>query len=182
MKRIVKLVFSLLCGILILNSCSEPYAESIELEKFMFLSLSGAADSPIEQTISLDDPFTYPLSVSYGGTTNYYQGEITVNLVVDNTLIDRYNTENNTSYLPLPDGSWPLDKNSIAIPDGNRVSDVATVTVQPSLVDFAHDYLLPVTIQSATGEKIPVNEAFKTVYLVIKGDVELLPLENLWTV
>src|SRR5690606_2310296 len=167
MKHIVKLAFTILCGTLILNSCSDPYAESIELERFMFLSLSGSADSPVEQTISLDDPFTYPVSVSYGGTTNYNQGEITVNLVVDNTLVERYNAENNTDDLPLPDGSWSLDKSTIAIPDGNRISDVATVAVQPSLVDFAHDYLLPVTIQSATGDRIPVNEEFKTVYLVI---------------
>src|SRR5690606_4585413 len=122
--------------------------ESIELERFMFLSLSGSADSPIEQTISLDDPFTYPLSASYGGTTNYNQGEITVNLVIDNALVDQYNSENSTDYLSLPDGSWALDKNAIVIPDGNRISDVATVTIDPSSVDFAHDYLVPVTIQS----------------------------------
>src|SRR5690606_9733023 len=88
----------------------------------------------------------------------------------------------NTDYLPLPDESWSFDKNTVVIPDGDRISDIASVTIQPSLADFAHDYLLPVTIQSTTGDKIPVNEAFKTVYLVIKGDVEPLPLENLWTV
>lgn len=182
MKHIVKITVSILCGVLILNSCSEPYAESIELERFMFLSLSGATDGPIEQTISLEEPFTYPVSVSYGGTTNYEQGDISVNLVVDNALVDQYNEANRTNYLALPDGSWSLDKNTITIPNGNRISDNVTVTVQPSKVDFAHEYLLPVTIQSATGDKIPVNEELKTTYLVIKGDVELLPLENLWTV
>ena len=182
MNQIIKLSINVLCGILILNSCSKPYEESIELERFMSLSLSGAADSPIEETISLDDPFTYPLSVSYGGTTNYNQGEITINLALDNTLVDSYNEEHSTDYLPLPDGSWSFDKNSITIPDGDRISDIATVTVQPSAVNFAHDYLLPVTIQSATGEKIPVNDELKTIYLVVKGDVEPKPLENLWTV
>ncbi|MEC3881481.1 discoidin domain-containing protein [Parapedobacter sp. 10938] len=181
MKHILTLTASILCGVFILNSCSEPYAESIELERFMLLSLSGAADSPIEQTVSLDDPFTYPLSVSYGGTTNYDQGDISVNLGVDNALVDGYNADHSTAYLPLPEGSWSLDKTAIVIPDGDRISDVATVTVDPSLVNFAHDYLLPVTMQSATGDKIPINEELKTVYLVIKGDVELLPVENLWT-
>jgi len=182
MKPIVKFALTIGCGMFVLNSCSDPYAETIELERFMFLSLSGAADGAIEQTISLDEPFTYPLSVSYGGTTNYNQGEITVNLGVDNTLVDQYNTANSTEYRPLPDGSWSLDRNTIVISDGNRISEVAKVTIDPSLVDFAHDYLLPVAIQSATGDKIPVNESFKTIYLIVKGDVDPLPLENLWTV
>lgn len=182
MKHFLKFTMTLLCGALILNSCSEPYEETIELEQFMYLSLSGAADGIIEQTISLDEPFTYPLSVSYAGTTNYNQGQITANLVVDKTAVDRYNTENDTEYLPLPDDSWSIDKGAVTIPDGDRMSDKATLTVQPSKVDFAHEYLLPVVIQSATGDKIPVSEEFKTVYIVIKGDVESLPLENLWTV
>ena len=67
----IALVISIICGTIIFNSCSEPYAESIELEKFMYLSLSGATDNPIEKTVDLDKNTVFALTVSYGGTTNY---------------------------------------------------------------------------------------------------------------
>src|SRR5690606_28100166 len=181
MRHILKFT-TIVCGALFLHSCSDPYADSIELERFMYLSLSGSADGSIEQTVKLDEAFTYPLSVSYAGTTNYNQGEITANLAVDNALVERYNEENGTRYLPLPNEAWALDKTAITIPDGNRMSDVATLTVEPSSVDFAHEYLLPVVIQSASGDKIPVSDEFKTVYLILKGDLDPLPNENQWAV
>lgn len=181
MRHILKFT-TIVCGALFLHSCSDPYADSIELERFMYLSLSGSADGAIEQTVKLDEAFTYPLSVSYAGTTNYNQGEIVANLAVDNALVDHYNEENGTSYLPLPSEAWALDKTTITIPDGNRISDVATLMVEPSSVDFAHEYLLPVVIQSASGDKIPVSDEFKTVYLILKGDLDPLPNENLWAV
>ncbi len=182
MKIKTALVISILYGVFAFYSCSEPYADSIELEQFMYLSLSGASDNPIVNTIELDKPVTYTLSVSYGGTTNYEQGEITAEIAGDNTLIDTYNTENNTEYLPLPTGAWMLDKSSVVIANGSRISDPVSLTIQPSLMNFVNEYILPVTIKSATGGKIPVNEELKTVYFVIKGNVETEPLTDKWTV
>lgn len=182
MKNIIALVISTLMGVFVLNSCLDPYSEVIELEKFMYISLSGAADNPIIKTIDLDENSTFPLSISYGGTTNYKQGDITAEIDADNSLVTVYNTENGTRYLPLPNGSYSFNKTSVTIEDGSRVSDQVIVTIQPDLFNFVNEYLLPVTIKSATGGKIPVKEEFKTVYYVIKGDVGTLPSQEKWTV
>lgn len=182
MKNIIALVISTIMGIFVFNSCSDPYPEVIELEKFMYISLSGATDNPIIKTVDLDENATFPLSISYGGTTNYKQGEIVAQIAVDNSLVAAYNSEHNTSYLSLPADAVTLDKTTLTITDGSRVSDQLNITIQPHLANFVNEYLLPVTIQSATEGKIPVSEEFKTVYYIIKGNVETLPSEEKWTV
>jgi hypothetical protein len=182
MKNIIVLVVSAVVGVFIFNSCSEPYSEVIELEKFMYISLSGAADNPIIKTVEPDKNVAFPLSISYGGTTNYNQGEITAQIAVDNSLVAAYNSEHNTSYLPLPNGIVTMDKTTLTIEDGSRISDQLNITIKPLMANLVNEYLLPVTIQSATEGKIPVNEELKTVYYIIKGDLETLPLEEKWTV
>lgn len=181
MKKLA-LVISVISGVVAFHSCSEPYAESIELDRFMYLSLSGAADNPVVNTIDVDKNVTYPLSVSYGGTTNYEQGEITAEIAGDNSLVDAFNSENGTAYLPFPADSWSFSKSSVVIANGSRISDQVTLTVKAPSLNFVNDYLLPVTIVSATGGKMPISEELKTVYFVIKGNVETDALEDKWTV
>lgn len=164
------------------NSCSEPYPQSFELKEFMFLSLSGSVDNPVVAAVDLDENFTYTMNVAYGGTTNYNQGEIVAVVGPDISLVDTYNAENNTTYRALPSGTYSFDKPSITIEDGKNASDLLTLTVDPSSINFAYSYLLPVKIQSATSEKIPVNEDLSVLYLVLEGDANLLAEEDLWTV
>lgn len=182
MKNIIVLVVTVLVGSFIFNSCSEPYPKVIELEKFMYISISGATDGPIIKTVDLDESISFPLSVSYGGTTNYKQGDIIAQISIDNSLVAAFNSENNTSYVPLPDGAVTMDKTTLTIMDGTRVSDQLNITIQPQLANFVNEYLLPVTIQSATESKISVNDETKTVYYVIKGNVGTKPSEEKWTV
>jgi len=169
MKNIIALVLAALTGTLLFNSCSEPYSETIELEQFMYLSLSGAADNPVVKAVEVDKNTTFPITLSFGGTTNYNQGEYVAQIAVDNALVATYNSENNTNYLTLPEGSFSLDKTSLTIADGSRVSDPANVTIQAPEINFEYEYLLPVTIQSATEGKIPLNDELRTVYYIIKG-------------
>jgi hypothetical protein len=181
MKNIITFVVSTIVGVFIFNSCGDPYTE-FELEKFMYISLLGATNNPIFKTVDLDENTTFPLSISYGGTTNYKQGEITAQIAVDNSLIAAYNSEHNTSYLSLPEEAVSMDKTTLTIANGSRTSDQLNITIQSHLVNFVHDYLLPVTIQSVTGGKIPVSEEFKTVYYIIGGNVETQPSKEKWIV
>lgn len=169
MKNILALVIAALTGTLLFNSCSEPYSETIELEQFMYLSLSGAADNPVVKAVEVDKNTTFPITLSFGGTTNYNQGEYVAQIAVDNALVATYNSENKTNYLTLPEGSFSLDKTSLTIADGSRVSDPVNVTIQAPEINFEYEYLLPVTIQSATEGKIPLNDELRTVYYIIKG-------------
>lgn len=169
MKNIIALVIVAFMGTLLFNSCSDPYSKTIELEQFMYLSLSGAADNPVVKAVEVDQDTTFPLTLSFSGTTNYNQGAYVAQIAVDNALVATYNSENKTNYLTLPEGSFSLDKTSLTIADGSRVSDPANVTIQAPKINFEYEYLLPVTIQSATEGKIPLNDELRTVYYIIKG-------------
>lgn len=169
MKNIIALIIGAFMGIIFLTSCSESHEETIELEQFMYLSLSGAADNPVVKAVEVDQITTFPITFSYGGTTNYNQGEYIAQIAVDNTLVSTFNSENNSNYLPLPEGSFSLDKTSLTIVDGSRVSNPANVTIQAPKINFEYEYLLPVTIQSATEGKVPLNEELRTVFYIIKG-------------
>jgi hypothetical protein len=179
MKKLA-FIISVMFGVL--ASCSEPFPETIELEQFMNIALSGAADGEIVNTIEVDGSMTYPLSVSYGGTTNYEHGDIVAEIGGDNLLVTAFNAENGTSYLPLPAGAWKLNKSSVTIPNGDRVSDITTLTVNGPALNFVNEYLLPVTLKSVSGGDIPINEELKTVYFIVKGNVEHEALEGKWTV
>lgn len=182
MKIKTALLIGALYGALTFYSCSDPYPKSIELKEFMYLSLSGAADNPIVRTVDLDKTSAFSLHVSYGGTTNYEQGDISAEIVADHSLVKAYNTKNNTAYLPLPEKACTFDKSSVLIKNGSRISDALNITLQPNLVNFAYEYLLPVTIKSASGGEIPINEKSKTVYFILKGNVKNEPSEEKWTV
>ena len=164
---------------LVLFSCNRLLDETIEIPKFMKLSLSGATEESIAYQIDLDEEFTHPFQVSYGGTNNYQQGQITVAIDADLTLVDTYNKEHGTSYLPLPESSFSFDKLNAVIENGSHSSDVVQLIVNPALVNFACEYILPVSIKSVDG-KIPVNEELKAVYLIIRGNVEILPGRHNW--
>jgi hypothetical protein len=172
----------IICAALLLCQCSEPYSTSIELEQFMYLSLSGAKENPNIRKVDPDRDATFSLSVLYGGTTNYEQGDISAEIGVDNSLIEAYNTANNANCLPLPANAFSFDKNTLLIENGKKVSDRASITVKATQLDLADDYILPITIRSASGGKLPVNEELKTVYFVIQGNVDAMPDEDKWTV
>lgn len=169
MKNRIALLLCACWGIFALNSCNDPYPETIELEQFMYISLSGAADNPVIKAVEVDRNTTFPITISYGGTTNYNQGEYVAQIAVDNSLVSSYNSTNNTSYLQLPEGSFSLDKTSVTIENGSRISDPIVVTIEAQKINFEHEYLLPVTIQSVTEGKVPLNEELRTVYYVVKG-------------
>ena len=67
MKNILALFIAAFMGTLLLNSCSEPYSETIELEQFMYLSLSGAAENPVIKAVEVDRNTTFPITFSFAG-------------------------------------------------------------------------------------------------------------------
>ena len=182
MKLKIALFISILCGSFWLQSCSDPYEGNIELEQFMYVSLSGAVDETVETMVSIDENIDFKLSVSYAGTTNYDQGDITAEIAVDNSLIEAYNQNNGTSYSELPSNTYSLNKTSAVISNGRNQSDTLTLTVNSPILDFTKNYILPITIKSVSGGNIPLNEELKTVYYVLKGDLVLKPDKSMWTV
>ena len=101
----------------------------------MYISLSGAADNPVIKAVEVDRNTTFPIKLSYGGTTNYNQGEYVAQIAVDNSLVSSYNSTNNTSYLQLPEGSL-VGQDQRDNENGSRISDPIVVTLEAQKINF----------------------------------------------
>lgn len=131
------------------------------------LFFTGTELAP-ETKFTIDGPASMGLSV----TSSVKVGQdITVNLQVKPELVDAYNEEKGTAYQFLPAGSYELEGNNVVIKSGFSVSDPIKFSVL-SLANFEEGvtYCVPVTITNTNGD-IPVLEASRTVYLIIKRTI-----------
>jgi hypothetical protein len=158
-----------------LFSCEDPVPTTIELEQFMYLSLTGAKEMPVIKKLNMESTAdtTFFIGISYGGTTNYERGDISAVIDADLSLIDAFNAANNTAYLPLPAETYSLDGTTLRIDNGSNRSSVARLTIHMSVIDMSYDYILPVTVKSVSGGNLPLNEEYSTIYLVFQGDVDV---------
>jgi hypothetical protein len=163
-------------------SCSSDPVPRINLEQFMYISLSGAKENPSIKLLDLGSArdTLFNLSIAYGGTTDYEQGAITAEIAADKSLVDAFNAEHSTGYLPLPDATFSFDKTSLTIANGSNISDIARLSIHMNVINLAYEYILPVSVKSINSSKLPLNDELKTIYLVFQGDVDENPDQQNW--
>jgi len=112
-----------------------------------------------------NDVQTIVYGAAYGGV-GYPDNDITVTFKVDNSLIQGFNSQNNTNYTAMPAGSYELEKLTAVIPKGKMSTEPLKIKVKTlgSLEAFKQ-YLLPVTISADA----TLNEKLKTAYFLIQG-------------
>jgi hypothetical protein len=166
-------IAGILCTAL-LWSCSDDPIPVIENERFMYLSLTGAKEVPAIKKLNLASTAdtVFFISISYGGTMNYEQGDISAVIAVDFSLVEAFNAANYTDYLPLPAETYALDKTTLQIANGRNSSDLAALTIRMSVINLSDEYILPVTVKSVSGGNVLLNEEMKTLYLVFQGGVD----------
>ncbi|MDR0844115.1 MAG: discoidin domain-containing protein [Tannerella sp.] len=163
------------------QSCHDGM-ESQELSEFMYISIMGANDSPsVKQLNPASADTVFNISVAYGGTTNYNQGDIQVSIAADFSLVNTYNTANSTNYLPMPESVYSFDNLSILIANGTNRSKAVKLNVKPLGLDLSYDYILPVTVTSVSGGDIPLNEELKTIYLIFQCQADEALDKDQWT-
>lgn len=93
---------------------------------------------------------------------------VNIKVVVDNTLIDAYNEQNNKHYSPLPANSYELSAETQTIAAGTNISDKISLKIT-SVANFedGKTYMVPVQIQSVSGGNTSILEASKTLYIII---------------
>jgi len=97
--------------------------------------------------------------------------DVSVKLVLDNSLIDDYNDENETNYLPAPAGSYTLGNMEVTIPAGQKEVGLP-ITLSPS--NLADDlYALAFRIESSTSSKGVVSKNLGQV-------VAAVLVKNMW--
>jgi len=168
----IKISCVLFLSLLFACDSQEPIP-TVELPQFMQLSLTAAFSNPNEINVNLASgrDTTFSFVMKYGGVNDYHQGDISAQIGVDAASVAAFNAENATDYLLLPQSAYSLNKTTLTISDGANISDVLTLTVKTSAVDFLNEYVLPLTMTSVSGA-LPANEQNKTAFIVIKADVE----------
>lgn len=148
-------------AILTLNSCLKKRDTTLDgdgprnVVEFKNTFSNSAASTSFYPLYSLDfgimqvgESKSFNINVSYSGQ-DVAPSDITVTLEVDQTALDRFNTENGTDYVAPPSSvcNYPT---SFVIKKGQRVStDSAKVTLSDDF-DFDNAYALPLRIKSVS--------------------------------
>ncbi len=105
---------------------------------------------------------TFSGSIS-GKTSLAVNKATTLTVGIDNSLVDAYNTDNDTHYGHLPDGVVTFDKTTLTIPAGSMASeDTIKLSIDPKAIEALNDtagYILPIVIRSVEGDAKPSSVA-----------------------
>ena len=99
-------------------------------------------------------PAQLAFGASYGKSMGGAPKDIPVEFELKNDWITGYNAQNNTNYIPLPEGSDNISGLSSVIKKGKTTSEPLTITIKSKELDVKERYMFPITLKSAGGEKI----------------------------
>jgi hypothetical protein len=168
-KSVRKLAGLLFIPALICVSCSDD-AEPV----IVSVSFPDALNNPLVKTIELADT-TFKFGVSSDQKT---EGLVEATVEADLSLVNSYNTANQTSYLPMVEGSYVLNGDKLTIPDGASKSDSLLLTINPNgKLEREKSYLLPVKIKNLSGNGT-VNESYSVNYFVFAVKAGEVVLKN----
>lgn len=125
--------------------------------------------TPVMSTSSLD--LKIPVYVTRGHSEN-----IKATLVVDNSLVDAYNTANGTSYEALPEQALLVENPTVTIPAGSYSSaDSLHLSINEEVVSQLRSetgYIIPVKLVSAEGGNAAISTNMVSSYVVAGVEVK----------
>lgn len=129
------------------------------------LLMTGTDSDPLVKFAIDALPSVYPVSVT---STKAVSSDVHVELAVDTNLVASYNAKMGTTYYPIPEGAWSIDKTNVKIATGQAVSSAASVSIVDE-TNFVPGrvYLVPVTIRNTEGTDADIIESGRTVYLKV---------------
>jgi hypothetical protein len=128
-----------------------------------------------------DTTYTFIYGAAYAGPTTAPH-DIKVKFSINPAMVDSFNNQNLTSYLPLPQGSYKLGKTSAVIPAGGRATSPLNLKVDAHgyITGGEKNYLLPITMTEESGN-IKTNKKLQTTYFVFHGP-NLKIIKSKWTI
>jgi len=157
MKIVNRITFATLIGflVLLLGACGKSIFEK-EYPGFdgkVLMAQAAEGRSTIQVTMS-SKPTELGFGASYGMSMSAAPRDIPVEFELKDDWIARYNQENNTSYIPLPQGSYTISGLSSVIKKGKTTSEPLRIAIESKKLDVNEQYMFPITLKSADGEKI----------------------------
>lgn len=166
MKRI--LIWVLASAVLCIAACNHDDLNIPDAKQYSMLYMPQAHQYPnVYNVYVVDSPQVINCNAFLGGPSSA-KGAITVTFKVDTTLVDSFNIRNGTDYSTLPADAWTLDSGVAVIGARQLISSGVHVILHPAGLKVNHSYLLPVTIQQASGD-YAINADMGTTYYLISG-------------
>jgi len=171
MKRISYLI----CGLVItLYACSDEVVIDSSIAEAndygnVYIPQAAKTENRISVYVS-NMPQSFNFSAGYGGFKPAGQ-DIKVNFEVNIALVDAYNEANAKDFLPMPEGSYSMEKSEAFIKAGTYNTGALKMNIHGEKLEAAKFYLLPVSITGITeGEKL--NKNLRDAYFIISGAYE----------
>lgn len=168
-------LYSFIIGItLIIQACSEPKYDIPDAESYSKIFMQAASNGTLSKSFPIEDTWhSIPLGAGYGGLVKPDQ-KITVQLSVDPSKLEEYNTANNTNYTLPPSGSYTFDGGTVEILPGLSGSNSVQLKVNPLKLGGTRTYLIPISITNVTPH-IPIANGLGTAYIQVSGFYESNP-------
>jgi len=138
-------------------SQSPPLAE-LPLEAYNGIGSTVAEAFPLNNT-----PQTIQLAVNIA-SANAPSSATTVTLALDTAAVTAYNTANGTSDVLLPASDYTISTLSVVVPAGQHLGYTTITITNPSLLNPANVYILPIKIANAGG--VTVDQFNELLYAV----------------
>lgn len=152
-------------------------------DKFELPDQPLSAYDKVYMPLAVNNPQVYTLKISdtaqemvyaasYGGQ-DYPAADIQVTFSPDISLVDSFNKANNTAYTPMPEKSYSLSATTAIIHKGGLGTGPLIIAVKTSgagAIDVLKDYLLPVSINSASQK---INESLRTTFYKVRAQPNL---------
>ncbi len=174
MKNLILKYSIYLMLITLLTACSDKYKVD-DYNKYpkpdtIFLGMTEATNDPLYVELVAPQTKKVDLSVSLEGET---QKDITVSLIVDEEAIDKYNSDNSTSYEIIPSEAYSLSRTEVVVARGDTISNNATLTLNSlAMPDNEEEYILPIRITGSIGNSIAeINQENDIQYIIFKRKV-----------
>jgi hypothetical protein len=176
MKKIF--IFAILAMAAAAVSCNEKVEYDLphgdEYDHLYIVQASAGATQEVN-LLSSQESWSTQVSAFYSALSA--PSDIKITFEVDNSLIEKYNEEHSTAYIPLPEGSYKVGTPSVTIKAGQYRTpliplEVSVAALEPEL---ENPYLLPLTMKVANKD-IVVNEDLRTVFYMIKVNKDRTPV------
>ena len=126
-----------------------PNADGDKFVSLSYVSTSTNIDHPVVVNVASPKPLDAPLDVT---------------LKVNEAALTAYNAKHASEYVILPSNAYSIPNLKVTVPAGQRTATL-TVKFNPSAItDFTKQYVIPITIADASGQKI---SNYNTVYYVV---------------
>lgn len=158
--------------LIFLSGCLKTHDGFIDLTQttdFVILTGAGLGNfkaSNIQANPSSTDTIRKTITVDLASKDNS-NGEVTVTIGVDNSLIDAYNSANGTNFKPIPTTAFKLLSTKVTVPAGQHYGST-TLELYQNKLDPTISYMLPVSITDGGGKNLSSNQ--NTIYYNIIGN------------